>query len=67
MFKVSEESPINNVKLMNYMIAKRKKDKQMRTKEKGLNDISLKQFARRGMQAFRPRGNRDRLQYSASA
>jgi hypothetical protein len=67
MFKVRAEILINNMKRMNYMIAKGTKDKQKRMKEKGLNYISFKYCARRGMQAFRKRGNRDRLQYSPRA
>ena len=67
MFKISAESPTKNTKLMNYMIAKWTKDKQMRKKEKGLNYISFKYCARRGLQAFRQCGSRDRLQYGPKA
>jgi len=40
-FKVSAESLINNMKLMNYMREKRAINKHMMTKKKGLKYISL--------------------------
>jgi hypothetical protein len=67
MFTVSAEILINNMKLMNCMIANRRKDKQMRTKEKGLNYAFFKYYAITDMQDFRRRAHRDRLQYSPKA